>query len=50
MMEKEISETYSFNPDDFNEKGRRKATACLSETSSRNTNVIFTIGILQNTH
>lgn len=25
MMEKEISETYSFNPDDFNEKGRRKS-------------------------
>ena len=25
MMEKEICETYSFNPDDFNEKGRRKS-------------------------
>ena len=25
MMEKEISETYSFNPDDFNEKGRRES-------------------------
>ena len=25
MIEKEISETYSFNPDDFNEKGRRKS-------------------------
>jgi len=25
MIEKEISETYSFNPDDFNEKGRRES-------------------------
>ena len=25
MIEKEISETYYFNPDDFNEKGRRES-------------------------
>ena len=25
MIEKEINETYSFNPDDFNEKGRRES-------------------------
>jgi hypothetical protein len=24
MMEKEICETYSFDPDEFDEKGRRK--------------------------
>ena len=43
MMEKEISETYSFRPVDFDEKGRR-----ILETLSMNTNEISTVAILQN--
>mgnify|MGYP007022090835 CR=1 FL=1 len=48
MMEKEISETYSFRPVDFDEKAEELLMASLLETLSKNTNEISTVAILQN--